>query len=96
MYVTCVGRIGKNLRNQTQDALRKKIVFEGNSEFLDNVRVAIVKHFFRLIPTYTLCIATNSPVEVEASKNQALMFAGVAATYANAEEMQRLKRTLAI
>ena len=59
--------------------------------------VAIVKHFFRFIPTYTLlCIATNSPVEVEASKNQALMLANVAATYANAEEMQRLKRTLAI
>ena len=89
-----VGNIFGNLKNKTQDSLRRKIVFEGNKDFLDNIRVVIVKHFFRLIPTYTICIATDSPVDLEESKNQALMFASIGATYANAEKMQRLKWTL--
>ena len=85
-----------NLFDKTQDAMRKKTVFEGNEDFLDNIRVAIVKHTFRLIPTYTICIAADSPTELEESKKQALMFAVVGVTFANAEQMQRLKWTLAI
>ena len=90
------GNMFENIRNKTKDSLRKKIVFEGNQGFLNNIRVAIVKHFFRLMPTYSICIATDSPVELDEAKKQALMFASVGVTYSNAEQMQRLKWTLAI
>ena len=69
------------------NAWRKSIVFDKNPyEILDDVRAAIVKHFIRIIPTYTICLGTDNPASLETAKRDALLFASMAVAYQNTEK----------